>query len=422
MTTIRAFDGYLVNSNRLEKVVSPAYDSLSAMERHAFCLAHPDNYINAMRSADEYPEGERPTQAEVLRINAAHIKKMLAQGDFDKLDQPSLFIYRLAVGDHQQTAVICEIPIDHYDDGEVLRHENTRSDKEDLLAGYLEVVGASSSPVCLAYRENKEIDQLIESVSQSPPLFRFSAHDAVQQTLWQVADEALIGEFTGLFSGVSQTYLTDGHHRFAAGSRFAAKRRREYPDHGKEEHFNYMLVALFQSDQLRILPYNRCVKDLNGMTTEQFLSALSDSFLVRSCDAVEAEPTKLHDFGMCLEGEWYSLTLKSAGGLEINPVEALDVSVVQNFILSRVLGIHDARSDPRLDYVAGDTGMEGLERRCRNGWAVAFACYPTSVEELMQVADLDEVMPPKSTYFDPKMRSGIFLRLYGSGCRQRAVG
>jgi len=412
MTGIRAFDGHLVSTQRVKQVVSPAYDSLNSLERHEFGLAHPGNYINAMRSCDEYPEGEQPTQEEILRINAAHLRRMLAQGDFNKLEQPSIFVYRLAVDGHQQTALVCEISIDHYDNGDVRRHEHTRSDKEDLLADYLEVVGASSSPVCLAYHEDRKIDELTRSIMASPPLLDFSTHDDVQQTLWQVADPSVIERFAGLFAAITTTYLTDGHHRFAAGSRFAARRRKEQPDYSGDEKFNYILVALFPSNQLRILPFNRCVQDLNGKTRDEFLSALSDTFEVRATDASGAEPKGKHRYGMCLEGEWYALKLKSAADLDNDPVRALDVNVLQDFILSPLLGILDARSNPRLDYVAGDSGMAGLEQRCEAGWAVAFACYPTSIEELMTVADLGEVMPPKSTYFDPKMRSGIFLRLY----------
>jgi len=417
MTRIRAFDGHLVSGTRLKAVVSPAFDSLTSAERHEFGVAHPDNYINAMRSCDEYPEGEQPTQDEILGINAAHLKTMLDRADFEKLGQPSLFVYRLATRDHQQTALICEIPVDHYDNGDVRKHENTRSDKEDLLASYLEMVGASSSPVCLAYHEDMKIDELTRSITASSPLFDFQAHDDVQQTLWQVTDLSLIAQLADLFSKISRTYLTDGHHRFAAGSRFASRRRGENPDYSNEEHFNHVLVALFPSNQLRILPYNRCVKDLNGMTRDQFLSRLSDSFVVEASDAVDAYPSRRHQFGMCLQGEWYTLTLKPVSGLDTDPVRALDVSVLQDFVLSPLLGILDARSNPRLDYISGDSGLAGLERRCQDGWAVAFACYPTSIEELMQVADLGEVMPPKSTYFDPKMRSGIFLRLYESRCQ-----
>lgn len=415
MTRIRAFDGHLVKSSRLQDVVSPAYDSLTSLERHEFGLSHPHNYINAMRSFDEYPECEQPNQDEILRINLAHLRTMLEQGDFEKLDQPSIFIYCQTVDGHQQTAVICEIPIDHYDKGAVRRHEHTRSDKEDLLVGYLDVVGASSSPVCLTYHAVREIDDLIDSLTDSAPMFDFCAHDEVRQILWQVTEPSAIEKFAGLFSTIPRTYLTDGHHRFAAGSRFADKRRRQNPDYNSEDHFNYVLVALFPSNQLRILPYNRCVKDLNGLTEEAFMTALSESFEIEQTDAVSAEPTGRHKFGMCLGGEWYSLTLKPLPNLESDPVRALDVSVLQDLILSPVLGIRDVRSDARLDYVAGDTGMEGLERRCRSGWVVAFALYPTSIEELMQIADLGEVMPPKSTYFDPKMRSGLFLRLYEPG-------
>lgn len=412
MTKIHAFDGYLVRHECLQKVVSPAYDSLSSDERHAFGEAHPDNYINAMRSIDEYPASQRPSLDKILEINAAHLSKMIKEGDFKHVDHPSIFIYRLATGGHQQTAVVCEIPIDHYHDGRVLKHEHTQSAKEDLLAGYLDVVGASSSPVCLAYPEISSIDGLVDSITGAPPLFEFSAHDDVTQSLWQISDEAMIKRFSDLFSAVGETYLTDGHHRFAAGSRFAQICRSRNPDYSPDENFNYVLVALFPSEQLRILPYNRCVRDLNGMTEDQFLSRLSESFLIETTDCAGAVPAKQLEYGMCLGNNWYKLTLRPSSAPGDDPVKALDVSILQDRLLAPILGIKDARLDERLGYVTGDLGMSGLEQRLNNGWAVAFACHPTSIEELMQVADSGEVMPPKSTYFDPKMRSGIFLRLY----------
>lgn len=412
MTTIRAFDGYLVSSKRLQDVVSPAYDSLTPEERHEFGLTHPLNYINAMRSVDEYPEAERPTLDEVLRMNAANLKQMLDQGDFEKIDRPSVFIYRLTVDGHRQTAVICEIPIDHYDSGDVLKHETTRSDKEDLLVGYLDVVGASSSPVCLAYHEHDDINRLVDSITSSPPVFDFSAHDDVEQTLWQTTDDGMISRFRTHFAQVGKTYLTDGHHRFAAGSRFARKRRKENPDYAPTDNFNYVLVALFPAHQLRILPFNRCVRDLNGLDEAAFLERLASAFEVTRPAREDAAPRAPHNFGMYLNGGWYALRLKSPPDPDGDPVETLDVTVLQEQILSPILGIDDVRSDPRLDYVSGDTGLQGLEKRCDEGWAVGFACHPTSVDELMRVADSGAIMPPKSTYFDPKMRSGIFLRLY----------
>lgn len=413
MTTIRAFDGYLVGAEHLRTVVSPAYDSLTSNERHAFGLDHPLNYINAMRSADEFPEGSRPSQEQLLQVNAAHLRSMLDGGKFEALERPCIFIYRLAVDGHQQTAIVCEIPIDHYASGKVLKHEKTRSDKEDLLADYLEVLGVSSSPVCLAYAENPELNELIESVcGNTPPVFEFTAHDDVLQSLWRVDDEKLIGRFSALFSKVEKTYLTDGHHRFAAGSRYAQRCRAKHPDYSGEENFNYVLVALFSAHQLRILPYNRCVKDLNGMSVGEFIARVAENFTVTPLDETDATPAKRREFGMYVNDKWYRLNLTAAAEPGNDPVDALDVTILQDRILCPILGITDVRSDARLDYVTGDTGLPGLEQKCGDGWAVGFACFPTSIDELMRVADSDEVMPPKSTYFDPKMRSGIFLRLY----------
>ncbi|MDJ0956771.1 MAG: DUF1015 family protein [Arenicellales bacterium] len=413
MITIRAFDGFLVKPDCLKEVVSPAYDSLTSEERHLFGIEHPLNYINAMHSVDEYPADCRPSQAQVLQTNASNLKRMLDRGDFEPLEQPAIFLYRLAVDDHQQTAVVCEIPIDHYDTGIVLKHENTRADKEDLLTGYLDVVGASSSPVCLAYEENLHISGLIDSITRTrSPLFQFSAYDNVVQTLWKVDDKQSIQQFEKLFLTVEKTYLTDGHHRFAAGSRFAEKCRARNPGFSEHDNFNHVLVALFSANQLRILPFNRCVRDISGMSPDRYLDRIRESFLVEKTEREYALPTRQHEFGMCLHGDWYRLILESVPAPHQHPLQSLDVTILHDRILDPVLGITDVRTDDRLEYIPGDKGLPGLEQKCEEGWAVGFACYPTSIGELMRVADSGEVMPPKSTYFDPKMRSGLFLRLY----------
>ena len=413
MTTIRAFDGLLVKGTRLQTVVSPAYDSLTAQDRSAFSADHPQNYINVMHSPDEFPEDRQPTMQELLNLNASNLQKMLARGDFEQLQKPAVFLYRLTIEGHRQTALVCELPIDHYDTGKVLKHENTQSEKEDLLADYLEVVGAASSPVCLAYQDNTDINELVAVItSRTDPIFDFQAHDQVKQTLWQVGDEQLIQKFVKLFASVDKTYLTDGHHRFAAGSRYAHRCRSRNSSYTGEENFNYVLVALFPAQQLRILPFNRCVRDLNGLSTQQFLECIGQEFKIDAVDRDQAYPDRQHEFGMLVDQKWYRLSVRDIPCPEQSPVGSLDVTILQNKILSPILGIANARSDKRLDYVTGDVGLAGIEQRCRQGWAVGFACHPTSINELMRVAESGIVMPPKSTYFDPKMRSGIFLRLY----------
>lgn len=230
--------------------------------------------------------------------------------------------------------------------------------------------------------------------------------------MWRLDDEQIIQRFKDLFSQVEKTYLTDGHHRFAAGSRFAQRCRSRNPSYSEEDRFNYVLVALFSAHQLRILPFNRCVRDLNGMSADQFLARLSATFTVEPLAGVNATPVRQHEFGMHLENKWYRLKPRFTPRSNQDPVKSLDVTILQEKILSPILGITDARSDNRLDFISGDTGLAGLERRSAQGWAVSFACYPTSIDELIRVAEGGVVMPPKSTYFDPKMRSGIFLRLY----------
>jgi uncharacterized protein (DUF1015 family) len=412
MMTIRPFASYVIRDEYAARVVSPAYDALTPEQRHAYARRHPENYVNVMRSLDEYPSAVRPTLDELLATNAEHLQRILASGAYRYDESPCLFLYRLSIDGHVQTGVVAEIPIVDYDRGLVKKHEHTRADKEDLLTRYNEVVGVNSSPVCLAYPQNDSIDALVNRALGEAPLVDFVSEDGVAQTLWRLVDPELTERLTTLFAGIPIAYLTDGHHRAAAGSRYAAKRRENDADPNDVDAFNFLLVALFPHDQLRILPYNRCVRDLNGHTVASLLDALHDGGfdVIKVVGRDAAAPRQHGEFGMYIDAQWYRLGAGTAAAPSgDDPVQALDVSILQERILEPVFGITDSRLDARLDYVAGVNGLAGLEERCAAGWRAAFACYPTSIEELMAVANVDAVMPPKSTWFDPKLRPGIFI-------------
>ncbi len=411
MMTIRPFASYVIRDEHAARIVSPAYDAFTPEERHIYACGHPDNYVNVMRSLDEYPSAERPTLDDLLVVNAENLQRILASDAYRYNETPCLFLYRLSIDGQVQTGVVAEIPIAHYDRGLVKKHELTRADKEDQLTRYNEVVGVSSSPVCLAYPQDDSIDALVDAVLAESPVVDFVSEDGVAQTLWRIADTDLIRQFTKLFAGVPIAYLTDGHHRAASGSRYAAKRRANGTNPG-DDAFDHLLVALFPHDQLRILPYNRCVRDLNGHTVGSLLEALRDlGFgVVKVSDRAAAVPQQRGEFGMYIDAQWYRLGIGAAVvPSSDDPVQALDVSILQERILEPVFGITDSRFDARLDYVAGVNGLARLEERCATGWRAAFACYATSIDELMAVANADAVMPPKSTWFDPKVRSGIFI-------------
>ena len=324
---------------------------------------------------------------------------------------PCLFIYQLDTGTHVQTGVVCEVAVAEYEQGLLRKHENTRSDKEDLLAQYQKVVGASSSPICLTYSQDQRIDHYIEEIIQNKPDLEFLSEDSVRQKIWRVESPGEQQELTRLFEKINTTYLTDGHHRAASGRRYAEMMRQEQDSSG-EEPYNQLLVALFPDSQLNLLPFHRCVKDLNGLTEEEIVSALNKCFTVSKLDDQSSFiPSQHGEFGMYVNQSWYQLLVKSECVNSEDPVESLDVSILQNLILDPIFGIKDARSDARLDYIAGVSGDDGIKQKCHEGWEIVFACYATSIDQLMHVADAGALMPPKSTYFDPKPRSGIFVRL-----------
>ena len=440
MPRIRAFTGYLVDAARAAQVVSPAYDAVSPAMRRAFAESHPQNYLNTMRLRDDFPPEQTPSNEQLLAMNKAKLDELLADGSFARFDRPAMFVYRLSNAAHRQTGLVCEVPIDEYQQGHLRKHENTRADKEDLLARYQQVVGVSSSPVCLAHPHHDAIDALLEAQSETKPLLDFAGEDGVTQQVWRV-DSQTQRRLTELFAQIDVTYLTDGHHRAAAGLRHAETMRAKHNASGKASNnanevnsadsannasastsanknitttdsddapYNQLLVALFSTEQLSLLPFHRAVRDLNGMSATQFIEQLHRDFVVAKSQRA-CMPTQHGEFGVLLDGDWLHIRLKESLHQQ-DPVESLDVSVLQRHILAPLLGIDDPRNDSRLDYVSGVSGERGLMQKQQDGWAVCFACCATSIEQLMTVADAAQLMPPKSTYFDPKARSGIFIR------------
>lgn len=413
MLTLRPFRGYLVAPERVRDVVAPAYDALTPGQRYLFARSHPDNYVNVIRSLYDFPECERPTLDEVLESNKRKLEELLAQGVFREMASPCLFVYRLKTGDHEQVGLVGEIPVDEYDRGVIKKHEHTHTTREDHLVRYNDVVGAASSPVCLAYPHQPEVDAIVRHCMEGTPVIDFVARDGVAQTIWCIDDSGVQERLLRCFAGIGEAYLTDGHHRAAAASRFAQLRRQHNPHHTGQEAYNYLLAVLFPDDQMRILAYNRYVKDLNGLTPGELLDALSRDFTVTSLGAVpagRAEPLKPREFSMLLEGQWYRLDIEPDMVPEDDPVASLDITILHDRILAPILGVVDLRCNARCESIAGVLGMEGLVEHCAAG-GVAFACYPMSIEELMAVADADRVMPPKSTWFDPKAHPGLFLLL-----------
>ncbi len=418
MTGVRAFGGYMVEPARARDVIAPAYDSLSPAERARFADAHPDNFLNVMRTRDDYTDGEIDT-ATILERNRSNLKRLIDSGCFRAFDAPTLFIYRLSQGEHVQTGLVAELPVAEIDAGAVLRHELTQADRETLLVEYQQSVGASSSPVALAYRADDAIRAMKEAlVARLSPVLDIVSEDGVRQVLWPVTDAQDIERLCRTFARVPVTYLTDGHHRTAAASRYVAALKASGEAPARDGAWNHVLVALFAHDELNVLPFSRVVRDLGDIDEDTLLARLQSEFLVEPLEAGADRapaPEAPGTFVMVLDERCFRLTVRDrARRSPGSPVAGLDVSILQERVLDRVLGIVDSRADPRLAYVSGTTGRDGVNELRSAGWRLAFYCHPASIEDIMAVADAGEVMPPKSTCFEPKVRSGLFLRLSGS--------
>ena len=408
MAFIHPFEGYLVAAEWAGAVVAPLYDSLTPEERRQYADGHPENYLNAMRSVDEYRSDDVPGLSTLLRRNARFVRRYLEAGRF-VAQPPCVFVYRLASHGHVQRGVVAEVSIEAYLDGRIRRHEFTRVSREDALAQYIDHVRTASSPVSLAYRADDAIRDRLDTATRARPAVSHTTEDGVEHDIW-VLDGSQAHALIGAFDVVSTAYLTDGHHRCAATARFSTT--------GADAR---LLVVFFPDDELRILPYHRVVRDLGEHSTDSFLNRLSESFVVELLaegDSDIAFPRARGEFAVHVDGRWFRFRLPDHEPRPPGPAEAIDAAILQARVIGPMLGVADPRDDDRLGYIAGTNGLDQLERACREGWRAAFALYPTSMDELVAVADAGQVMPPKSTWFDPKPRSGFFihdpLRLCGS--------
>jgi len=405
---IHPFEGYLVAAEWAGAVVAPLYDSLTPEERRRHADSHPENYLNAMRSVEEYASDQAPGAPALLERNARFVRRSVEAGRF-VAQAPCVFVYRLASGDHVQRGVVAEMPIGAYLDGRIRRHEFTRVAREDALARYIDHVRTASSPVSLAYRADEGIRSRLDTATQARPAVFHTTEDGVEHEIWVVGG-ADAHSLISAFDSVSTAYLTDGHHRCAATARFSTA--------GADVR---LLVVLFPDDELRILPYHRVVRDLGRHSTESFLAGLAERFIVEPLpdgDIDTARPRARGEFAVRLDERWIRFRLPDDQSRPPGPADGIDAAILQDRVIGPLLDIADPRDDERLGFVAGADGLQPLERACREGWRAAFALHPTSMEELVAVADAGAVMPPKSTWFDPKPRSGFFfhdpLRLCGS--------
>jgi len=409
MSRIKPFRAYRPRTDRAERIASPPYDVISSEEARAMAAGNPLSFLHVGKPEIDLDPSVPLYDDRVYAKGVENLRRLIDSGELVRDPSPCLYLYQQRMGDHVQVGVVGTCSVDEYERDLIKKHEFTRKDKEDDRTRHVTECNANAEPVFLTYRANREIDAVVDRVRERRPACDFVSDDAIGHAVWVVDDPGEIGSLVGLFAEVPCLYVADGHHRTASAVRHGQKMRASDPKPSLDAPYEWFMAVVFPHDQVRILDYNRVVRDLNGLSTEAFLARVSERFDVRPAD--DPKPTKPRTFGMFLEGKWLRLEPKPGTYPAADPVRGLDASILQENLLSPVLGIADLRTDKRIDFVGGIRGMEELEKRCRAGWAVAFSLHPTSLDQLMAVADTGTVMPPKSTWFEPKLRSGLLVRI-----------
>lgn len=391
MVSLKPFRAYRPKKELAKKVACFPYDVLSSAEAKELAKGNPASFYHIDKPEIDLPDDMNPYSPEVYKKGQENFQKFLLEKILFRDDKPCFYVYRQKMGDHVQTGVVAGASVAEYDNGIIKKHELTRPDKEDDRVNHIKTVKAQVGPVFLTYHADKSIGVLVDEICNGEPEYDFVSEDGIKHTCWVVSDSHIIDAIEKSFAKVSCLYVADGHHRSAAASRIKCSR---------------FLTVTFPHDQMQIMPYNRVVKDLNGLTPDQFLKRVEEKFEISN--AIRPNPSDAKSFGMFLKAKWYSLKARPGTYPTSDPVNSLDVAILQNNLLEPILGISDPRKDKRIDFVGGIRGTRELEKRVKEGCAVAFCCYPTSIEQLMSVADAGLLMPPKSTWFEPKLRSGLF--------------
>ena len=406
MAIIRPFNALRPQAERAPQVAAVPYDVVNTEEARALAAGNPWSFLHVSRPEIDLPEGTPSYSDQVYAKAVSNFEKLTRECPLEIEETPSLYLYRLIMGDHEQFGVVACCSVDEYDHDIIRKHERTRRDKEDDRTRHIMVLRAQTGPVFLTYRAQAKIDSLIaDALRGNPPLYDFIANDDIRHTVWRVPTYDPLVE---AFAEVPYLYIADGHHRAASASRARAEIKESGFSFIGNEEYNFFQCVLFPDNQLQILPYNRVVRDLQGMSQDEFLARVHESFVVTENAA--ASPTERGQWSMYLDGRWYGLTLPSDATRPSGVVESLDVSILQDRLLDPILGIKDIRTDKRIDFVGGIRGTEELKQLVEEGKAAAaFSLYATTIEDLLRVSDAGEIMPPKSTWFEPKLRDGLLI-------------
>ena len=411
MAIIKPFKGIRPKRELVEKIASRPYDVLNSEEARAEAAGNEMSLYHIIKPEIDFPVGTDEHDEKVYRKAAENFEKFQKNGWLVQDGKENYYVYAQTMNGKTQYGLVVCAYVDDYMTGKIKKHELTRKDKEEDRMKHVRVNNANVEPVFFAYPHNNELDAIVKEVTKGKPEYDFVAElDGFRHTFWLIEDEAKIKRITEIFATIPSLYIADGHHRSAAAALVGDEKRRQNPAHKGNEEYNYFMAVCFPDDQLTIIDYNRVVKDLNGLTDEQFIEKLKKNFDVELKGKDIYKPSKLHNFSMYLSGNWYSLTAKAGTYDDKDPIGVLDVTVSSNLILDEILGIKDLRTDKRIDFVGGIRGLGELKRRVDSGeMRVAFALYPVSMQQLIDIADTNNIMPPKTTWFEPKLRSGLVI-------------
>ena len=409
MPKITPFQSVRPNPSLADRIAALPYDVYNREEACIEVKKEPLSFLKIDRAETQFENSVDTYDDRVYEKARETLDEMIADGSFLMDEKPCFYVYELTMNGRSQTGIVACSSIDDYVNGTIRKHENTREEKEIDRINHVDRTNAQTGPIFLVYRSVEEINRIIRKEKEKTPVYDFTSPDGITHRAWVISDSNVIEKMEQAFAAVPTTYIADGHHRCASAVKVGLKRRKEHPDYTGQEEFNHFLSVLFPDDQLYIMPYNRVVKDLAGMKKEEFLEAVQKAgFTVSYLGDTPFAPEEKGTFGMYLNDGWYRLTADKS--LVVNdPVEGLDVSILQNNLLRPILKIADPRTDKRIDFVGGIRGLSELEKRVAEDCTVAFSMYATSIQELLDVADAGLLMPPKSTWFEPKLRSGLFI-------------
>jgi uncharacterized protein (DUF1015 family) len=410
MAVVRPFQGIRPNKDLVKKVASLPYDVMNREEAQEMAKGNEYSFLHVVRSEIDIDSEVSQYDQIVYKTARENMDKMIKQDILKQDEKPNFYIYRQIMFGRVQTGLVACTAIDDYINGNIKKHEYTRPSKEVDRINNFDYCDANTAPIFLTYRKNEEINKIInEHIKFNKPIYNFTSEDNIIHIVWAVDEDNVIEKINKIFANIDYLYIADGHHRSASAVKVGLKRREDNKNYTGEEEFNYFLSVIFPNEDLFIMDYNRIVQDLNGNSTEEFLDKVKMNFIIEEYKDGCYKPTSKHTFGMYLDKKWYKLKAKNTITEKDNIVDRLDVAILQENLLKPILGIEDPRTDKRIDFIGGIRGLRELEKRVNNDMKVAFSMYPTTIDDLMEVADSGQVMPPKSTWFEPKLRSGLFI-------------